>query len=219
MRKKKLYIFLLLIFIGMGIFFVLRPRGNDMKNISVPDDYVVYNLGKTIDFTDDGNSLDFIAVSDAWGGQESTHRCINSSTAHIKLFVPDMGGSDLRFTIDLYGIYAPDEKCQDISVFANNTQIAQWCVPRHDIFSAVIPASILSDGLIDIRLDIAKPYTSNIDFITRGAAVREITLEKIRGNQTKKKISRWVQDKLFGNKPMPEYGMQNKESETKTNAK
>ena len=198
MRKKKLYICFLLIFIGTCLIFMLRPRGNDMKTVSVPDGYAVYKLGKTIDFAADGNSLDFVPVSDAWGGQEARHRCINAKTAHIKLFVPDMDDSDLRLTIDLYGVYAPDEKCQDISVFANDTQIAHWCVPRHDVFSAKIPSSVLSDDTIDIRFDIAKPYTSDIDFITRGAAVREITLERIRGNKTKKKISLWFQKIMWG---------------------
>ena len=215
---KKIYLILfivLFLILGGGLYFMFGRSGT----YNVPAGYKLYNIGQTIDFSRDGNSAKFVDTKMGWGGQETKHRCFVGSNAELSLYVPDITAQQVQLFVHATGVFKPDTKCQNIDVYVNDTLVEQWCMGSRDIYVATIPANIITSDALNIRFVIESPYVSPIDARPLGAAVREIYLEKKFAQKTRKKVSRWVQDKLFGNKPMPEYGMQNKESETKTNAK
>ena len=216
--SKKIYFILsilVLLVLGCGAYLIWGRTGS----YNVPAGYALYNIGQIIDFSRDGNSAEFIDKKLGWGGQETKHRCFVGSNAELSLYVPDITAQQVQLFVHAAGVFKPDTKCQNIDVYVNDTLVEQWCMDSRDIYVATIPANIITSDALNIRFVIESPYVSPIDARPLGAAVREIYLEKKFAQKTRKKISRWVQDKLFGNKPMPEYGMQNKESETKTNAK
>ncbi len=212
-KKTKIILFISVIILVVTVaFVVLRPNPSVYDPSSVPEGYVVYTPGEVIDFSQTGNSLNFAPADGRWGAQELKHRCITAKTAELKLFIPGGAGSDFRFGIEASGVYDPEDGCQKITVYANDVQIADWCMGRRSEYTVMIPAKIMQDNHINIRFEVAKPYISDVDVRTLGAAVRQIYLDKLVGQQTKRKISLWIQQKMWGghvenpyntNKPEP----------------
>lgn len=196
---------------GLYMFFGANTSTHSIKNMQ--PGYVKYNTGDEIVFNETGNSADYIAGNIGWGKQEPKHRCIVGKNAELKLFVADADGSDMRLLFNAFGTRAVDEKCQYITVYANDTKITEWCAASRDIYTAIIPGTLITDGNLHIRFDIAKPFVGETDKRPLGAAVRAITLEKMRGNQTKKKLSLWLQNKLWGGRVQNTYVTDNNETE------
>lgn len=212
-KKTKIILFISVIILVVTVaFVVLRPNPSVYDPSSVPEGYVVYTPGEVIDFSQTGNSLNFAPDDGRWGAQEPKHRCITAKTAELKLFIPDGAGSDFRFGIEASGVYDPEDGCQKITVYANDVQIADWCMGRRSEYTVMIPAKIMQDNHINIRFEVAKPYISDVDVRTLGAAVRQIYLDKLVGQQTKRKISLWIQQKMWGGHVENPY---NTKSETK----
>ena len=174
----------------------LMPKTDVTHATDIRPGYVSYDIAQDIVFAQDGNSGDFVRGNIGWGGQEPKHRCIVGKTAEMKLFIYNSDNSDLRLILNAFGVYSPDTKCQEITVYANDVSVAQLCVASRDLYTAIIPAKLIPDGHLHLRFDVAEPYV--VDNRLLGAAVRGITFEKMRGNQTKKKLSLWLQNKLWG---------------------
>lgn len=216
MKKIYLILFIVLFLIfGGGLYFMFGRS----DNYTVPPGYKLYHIGQTIDFSRDGNSAKFVDTKMGWGGQEAKHRCFVGDSVELPLYIPNVANQQILLYVHASGVFKPGNECQNITVYVNDSLVEEWCMDSRDIYTAIIPANLITSDKLNIRFAIETPYVSPANSRPLGAAVREIYLEKKFAQKTRKKISRWVQDKLFGNKPMPEYGMQNKESETKTNAK
>ena len=150
-----------------------------------------------IDFTKSGNSAKYINVQDGWGGQEPKWRCTVGDNSTVKLYVKDGQNTQLMLRISGFGVYdRANSHSQKITVFANDTEIGQWDVAGNDTYSAKIPASVMTDNTLIIRLDIADPYVSNVDIRPLGMAVREIVVGKNFAGKTKIKIGKWLKNKL-----------------------
>lgn len=213
MRKRtKIILFISVIaIIAVVAYAFLRPVNVLYDPSAVRDGCVVYTPGEVIDFSQTGNSRTFAPADGRWGGQEPKHRCITAKTAELKLFIPGGAGADFRFGIEASGVYDPEDGCQKITVFANDVQIADWCMARRSEYTAMIPANIMQDNHVNIRFEVAKPYVGETDIRTLGAAVRQIYLDKLVGQQTKRKISLWIQQKLWGGPVENPYNTNNPE--------
>lgn len=157
-----------------------------------------YILGTPIVFARDGNSNDYIQKSNGWGGQEPEHRCMQGSTTILNLYVPDSVGANLRLTVDGFGVYDPADGYQTIDVYANDTHLITWRVANDGPFMADIPNTVVTDGTLILRFEIAKPYTPPVDTRKLGMAVREIVIDRVFGAQTKRKIGIWVKNNIMG---------------------
>ncbi len=212
--KKTVLIFISFILVACCVLWCAFLSTPGKQNNMVPrDGFITYHTADTILFNQSGNSDQYISGNVGWGAQEPKHRCIVGKHSELKLFVADADGSDLRLLFNGFGARAPDTPCQDITVYANNTVVAQWCAASRDIYTAIIPGTLVPDGNLHIRFDIANPYVSENDPRPLGAAVREITLEKMHGNQTKKKLSLWLQKRLWGGPVQNPYALNNATTE------
>jgi hypothetical protein len=63
-------------------------------------------------------------------------------------------------------------------------------------YSVRIPSYLMKDGSLDIQFFTDKPYTSKKDPRPLGMAVRNIIIKKQIGGQTKRKIGKWIKNKL-----------------------
>ena len=205
--KRKIIIIsaVLLLGICLGGYFIFRPNVVESIPGEIGPGYVLYSVGTKITFNRGGNSADYTLRHPGWGGQEPEHRCIVGNVAELKLFVSDADGRDLRIKVDGFGVFAPDEKCQNITVYANDTLIDKWCMRRPDIYTATIPASVMPNGALHIRFDVEKPYVSEVDVRALGAAVRGVSIHALNGQQTKKQLSRWIQKKIWGDRAKNPY--------------
>lgn len=198
-KKTKIILFISIIILVVTVAFVmLRPNPSVYDPSSVPEGYVVYTPGDIIDFSQSGNSRTFAPEDGRWGGQEPKHRCITAKTAELKLFIPGGAGADFRFGVEAAGVYPPEDTCQKIKLYANNTEVADWCMGRRNEYTVIIPGRLVKDNTLNIRFEVAKPYISDVDVRTLGAAVRKIYLDKLVGQRTKRKISLWIQQKMWG---------------------
>ena len=212
-KTKKIFLIISVITIVCVTGLVWLLNSVSFGSSSVPDGYVVYNSGKVIDFSKDGNSRDFAPVDGAWGGQEPKHRCITAKTAELKLFVPDADGADMRLSVNAFGVYNPIDPCQYVTVYVNDTNLTKWCMANRDVYTVIIPAKLVKDGALHITFEIANPYVNDVDVRTLGAAVREIRIEKLIGQQTKKKLSLWLQKKIWGKPAENPYADENAQPE------
>lgn len=213
MRKQtKILLFIcavIVILIGAVLFF--NKQGYDRS--SIPDGYVVYSAGDIIDFARDGNSMEYAPADGKWGAQEPKHRCITAKTAELKLFVPDADGADMRLSVNAFGVYNPIDPCQYVTVYVNDTNLTKWCMANRDVYTVIIPAKLVKDGALHITFEIANPYVNDVDVRTLGAAVREIRVDKLLGQQTKKKLSLWLQKKIWGKPAENPYADENAQPE------
>lgn len=157
-----------------------------------------YILGTPITFKEGGNSAEFVKTADGWGGQEPEHRCMQGSTTILNLYVPDSVGANLRLTVDGFGVYDPADGYQTIDVYANDTHLITWRVANDGPFMADIPNTVVTDGTLILRFEIAKPYTPPVDTRKLGMAVREIVIDRVFGAQTKRKVGIWVKNNIMG---------------------
>ena len=82
---SKMYKFLLVLLITLIVLlagwfiykkvYVLSMR-QDIKETAIDTSvFKPYILGERIDFSEQGNSTEYVKISDGWGGQEPEHRC------------------------------------------------------------------------------------------------------------------------------------------------
>lgn len=205
LKKYKVLLFLLIVAcICVGGLFAYKQ----LYTVSVKKDiastavdtsvFRPYILGKEIDFSETGNSADYVSVKDGWGGQEPAHRCAVGSETIMRLYIPDSTGATLRLIVDAFGVFPPKtDKYQEITIFANDIEIGVWHVGFDGPFNIEIPSDIITDNTLTLRFVPAKPYSPPPDVRKLSMAVKTVKIEKIFGAQTKKKIGKWVKENLM----------------------
>lgn len=157
-----------------------------------------YILGTNISFARNGNSAEYINVSDGWGGQEDVHRCALGNTSVLRLYIPDGAGTTLRLTVDAFGVFAPKiYDSQKITVYANDNMVTVWYVGYDGPFSVVIPDWIMIDNTLVLRFEAAAPYAPPPDKRKISMAVKNIVIEKIYGARIKREIGLWIKNNLM----------------------
>ncbi len=205
LKKYKVLLFLLIVAcICVGGLFAYKQLytvsvKKDIASTAV-DTYVFrpYILGKEIDFSETGNSADYVSVKDGWGGQEPEHRCAVGVETIMRLYIPDSTGAALRLIVDAFGVFPPKtDKYQEVTVYANDEKLGEWRVGLDGPFVIEIPNGIIKDNTLTLRFMAAKPYSPPPDVRKLSMAVREIKIERILGAQTKKKIGKWIKYNLM----------------------
>ncbi len=193
---------LAVILIGWGVYTVSYniKLKNDIENTSVDTKtFKPYMLGDAIDFSETGNSSDFVKTSDGWGGQEPEHRCAVGNSTVMRLYIPDSVGSDLRLRLDAFGVYPPDTATyQEFTIFANDVKIGVLRVGHDGPFSIDIPNGIITDNTLTLRFVPAGTYSPPPDTRKLSMAVREIKIDGVLGAQTKRKIGKWIKENIMG---------------------
>ena len=165
-----------------------------------------YIPGTTISFARGGNSADYVRTTDGWGGQEDEHRCTVGKSTIVRMYIPDATDSYLQLVVDAFGVYpAKFTTYQQITVFANDTEIAVWRVGSDGPFVVDIPSSIITDNTLTLRFDAARPYSPPGDRRKLGMAVRSIKIDRIFAGHTKQKIGRWIKKNIMDGGIRQEY--------------
>lgn len=190
------------ILMGWGIYSVsynMRLR-NDIENTSIDiKKFKPYILGDKIDFSESGNSSDFIEMNDGWGGQEPEHRCAVGNATVMRLYIPDSIGRDLRLSLDAFGVYPPDTATyQEFTIFANDVKIGVLRIGHDGPFSIDIPNGIITDNTLVLRFVPAGTYSPPPDTRKLSMAVRGIEIDSVLGAQTKRKIGKWIKNNIMG---------------------
>lgn len=205
---SKMYKFLLVLLITLIVLlagwfiykqvYVLSMR-QDIKETAIDTSvFKPYILGERIDFSEQGNSTEYVKISDGWGGQEPEHRCAVGKNTVMKLYIPDSIDASLRLTVDAFGVFPPKtDKYQEVTVYANDEKLGEWRVGLDGPFVIEIPNGIIKDNTLTLRFMAAKPYSPPPDVRKLSMAVREIKIERILGAQTKKKIGKWIKYNLM----------------------
>ncbi len=158
-----------------------------------------YILGTKISFAEGGNSADFVKTSDGWGGQEPEHRCAVGTQTVMRLYIPEGSGTPLRIVMDGFGVYpVKTATYQKVTIFANDVEIGVWHVGLDGPFSMDIPSSVMVDNKLTLRFVPESPYSPPPDVRKLSMAVKEIKIDKIFGAQTKRKIGKWLKEKVMG---------------------
>ena len=200
MKKIKLFLIIgIVLCILAGVAVYLFQSDGTWPNSKVVDTSVFkpYIPNTEIIFNQNGNSDDFITTADGWGGQEPKHRCMIGKQIDLNLYVKDGKNSPLILGVYGFGVFDSTKYTeQEITVFANGTEIEKWPVTRNDEYTASIPAYLMKDDTLKLRFVIREPYTPNGDTRKIGMAVKKITLTKKVAGRTRVKIGKWIKDKL-----------------------
>ena len=181
---------------AVGMFFVDNLAWTHGANVDL-NVYKPYVPNTEIDFKKSGNSDKYIDMKNGWGGQEPKWRCIVGDNAEMKLYVKDGKDTQLVLRIMGFGVFDKEtEQFQKITVYANDTEIETWNVAGNDYYTAKIPAAVMTDNTLVVRLAVDKPFVSNFDSRPLGMAVKEIMVGKNFANKTKIKIGKWLKNQL-----------------------
>ena len=203
MSKKIIFLLAGLLTLVLGGIILLFSSGDDawLKNATVDlSEYRPYVLNTDIDFTKDGNSVKYISSDYGWGGLEPKWRCTVGKESIVKLYIKDAKNTDLVVNVYGFGVFDyKTEKNQKITVFANGTEIGGWDVGDNSGYSLKIPNSVMVDNSLTLKFVIDKPYVSAFDSRPLGMAVRQMNVRKQFANKTKRKIGKWLKDKINNN--------------------
>lgn len=170
--------------------YILYIQSPDKTFPSDTGEYKPYIMGEQITFSIDGNSDLFVNRNDGWGEQEQIYRCTVSPDVSIKLYINN-DEKYVKLKVLAAGSFPEPYKSQEVTVFANNKQIATWDVGLQDWYEATIPASLIPDNKIELRFNMAHPYTPDGDTRKLGMIVSEIKLDTMHLIKTKKNITQW----------------------------
>lgn len=198
MFSKLKYILAGVIFSLMLVFgYVFMVSSDNTWGKNINKEFKPYKPNTEIYFDKDGNTKQYIETKNGWGGQEPKWRCTVGKESVIKLYIKDGMDTPLILNVSGFGVYDhKNDKYQKITLFANDKEITQWNISGDKKYVANIPASIMKDNYLTLRFVIDKPYVSDVDTRALGMAVKQINLRKDIGNKTKKKIGKWLKDKL-----------------------
>lgn len=203
MSKKTIFLLIGLVALVLGGIVLFFTSGDDawLKNATVDlSEYRPYVLNTDIDFDEGGNSAKYIFENDGWGGQEPKWRCTVGKESTVKLYIKDAQNMDLVVNVYGFGVFDyKNEKNQKITVFANGTEIGSWDVGDNSKYSLKIPNSVMVDNSLTLKFVIDKPYVSAFDSRPLGMAVRQMNVRKQFANKTKRKIGKWLKDKINNN--------------------
>ena len=198
MKKIKLFLIIgIVLCILAGVAVYLFQSDGTWPNSKVVDTSVFkpYIPNTEIIFNQNGNSDDFITTADGWGGQEPKHRCMIGKQIDLNLYVKDGKNSPLILGVYGFGVFNPVKyQYQEITVFANGTEIEKWHVSNRDEYTASIPAYLMKDDTLNLRFVAHEPHLQHNRQLAM--AVQKITLTKKVAGRTRVKIGKWIKDKL-----------------------
>jgi hypothetical protein len=194
LNKIKKHKILLLILAGLVVYvlYILSPDKNFPLDTG---EYKPYILGQNIHFNTQGNSDLFVSKTNGWGDQEAKYRCTVDPDVYMKLYVNN-DDTAIELNVLAAGSFPEPYKSQEVAVFVNGTQIATWDVSFKEWYSATIPASLIQDNKIEIRFNMARPYTPDGDTRKLGMIVSKIKLNKLYFLESKKQLKNWILKQL-----------------------
>ncbi|MFQ6729580.1 MAG: hypothetical protein ACLRFK_00795 [Alphaproteobacteria bacterium] len=200
MKRIKLFLIIGIILCALvGITVYLSQLGDTWPNDKSVDTNIFkpYIPNTEIIFSRDGNSSEYILMQNGWGGQEPKHRCMIGKQIDLNLYVKNGKNSPLILGVSGFGVFDTTKYSnQEITVFANGTQIDTWHVSKKEEYTASIPAYLMKDDTLNLRFVIHEPYTPKGDTRKIGMAVQRITLTKKIAGRTRVKIGKWLKNKL-----------------------
>ena len=203
MSKKLRFLLIGLAVLLLGGIVWFFSSGDDtwLKNATVDlSEYRPYVLNTDIEFNQDGNSVKYISSDYGWGGVEPKWRCTVGKESVVKLYIKDAKNTALVLNVYGFGVFNyKTEKNQKITVLANGTEIGEWAVGDNSKYSLKIPDSVMVDNSLTLKFVIDKPYVSAFDSRALGMAVRQMNIRKQFANKTKRKIGKWLKDKINNN--------------------
>lgn len=204
MKKIKLFIIIgvaLCVLAGIAVY-LFQSDGTWPNSKSVDTNvFKPYIPNTEITFNKEGNSSEYILMQNGWGGQEPKHRCMIGKQIDLNLYVKDGKNSPLILGVYGFGVFDRAKYTeQEITVFANGTQIDKWKVVNKEEYTASIPAYLMKDDTLNLRFVIREPYTPTGDTRKIGMAVQKITLTKKIAGRTRVKIGKWLKNKLAEDK-------------------
>jgi hypothetical protein len=198
MKKIKLFIIISIVLCVLtGIVVFLFQSGDTWPNSKIVDTSVFkpYIPNTEIVLDKDGNSSEYILMQNGWGAQEPTHRCMIGKQIDLNLYIKDGKNSPLILGVYGFGVFNPVKyQYQEITVFANGTEIEKWHVSNRDEYTASIPAYLMKDDTLNLRFVAHEPHLQHNRQLAM--AVQKITLTKKVAGRTRVKIGKWVKEKL-----------------------
>lgn len=180
-----------LLIISCTAWFFYNKNQNWYKGIDLGENKP-YVLGTEILFENGGNSKDFVYHKDGWGGQEEKFRCTVGKDTIMNLYIKNGASANLKMVITGFGIFPSKKQHQDIEVYANETKVKDLQVGDKATYVVQIPANVMVDNKLSVRLHIPHPYTPSYSNRKLGMCVSSMTIDADRGIETKRKISRWI---------------------------
>lgn len=199
MFSKFKYIFFIIFILLISVFIFMFYNNNWMKNTGVDlSVYKPYKFNTEINFNQNGNTKDYIKYEDGWGGQEEIYRMNMGKESIIRLYIKDGKNKDILLQLDCLGIFNLDkEKFQTITLVANGKEVKKWEMPyEFKSYYALIPSDLMQDNTLVLNFITDKPYASPTDSRLRGMAVTKIILKNVSVSKTKKKIAKYIKEKL-----------------------
>lgn len=154
-------------------------------------EYVPYVLGQVIDFTENGNSKNFIKETDGWGNQEQKYRCTVKKDIFTRLYVKNEGQA-VKFSVYASGSFPAPDLYQRVIVSINGKNYTHWDVSFKDWYDVIIPASMIQENKLEVRFYVTKPYVIKGDTRELGMIVEKIKLKRVYGQQTRLKLRNWL---------------------------
>lgn len=199
--KYALVIIVILLITSLCLIFFTSNNKNWIKNADVDlSVYRPYVLNTEINFNHKGNSKKYIKQEDGWGGQEKEYRINRGKESKIKLYIKDGKNKDILLNMHSFGLFDQNKyKFQTITLTANDTEIQKWEINyESNNYSATIPASVMKDNTLVLTFLIKDPYiyVSENDSIPIGIAIKKMVLKNYSTSETKKKVAKWLKNKL-----------------------
>ena len=180
-----------------------RKLGFAMKKLTVlavdarnPEDFAYVQIGKEISFKRNGNSQKYIG--DGWSGPEQHFTWTDGNDAYVNMFVENVANKNLQLNVYAKAIFDETDKNQKVTVFVNDTELTTWEMWREsNIYSVLLPESVVGDGALKIRFHIHKPHKLKSDTRDLGMSVKTIDVSRFVSAKYKIKIARWIKNTLL----------------------
>lgn len=203
MKKKLLFIILGIVFL-LVMAFVFWGYKN--TNSEILQNNSNYRVGQIIDFTAAGNSRAY--KGKGWAEPEEKFTWTDGKDAYVNLLLETARAKKLQLNVLGRGIFDSNDKCQNVTVYVNNSELTTWCISRDDDnYTVAIPQNVLKDGAIQIRFHIDKPVVLKTDPRHLGFNVKNMYISQPFAAEYKVKIARWIKNKVLKSsdaKPSPD---------------
>ncbi|MFZ4520873.1 MAG: sulfatase-like hydrolase/transferase [Bacteroidales bacterium] len=124
--------------------------------------HLVYQVGRTILFSREGNSEADPFLLNGWSWQEPTHRWTDGALAGLRVQLESMPTHNLILRLWGQGYYDPIRKeYQKVSVRVNGKLVAEWVLRQEGYYDAPIELATVSGGLLNIEFMMSNPRAPN----------------------------------------------------------
>ena len=197
MKKKLWFIISGMVFLLVIVFAFLFLKNTNSESLQDNlNGYQTYRIGQTINFAANGNSQKYIGKG--WSGAEQKFTWTDGKDAYVNLFLANAKDKKLQLNVFGYGIFGSNDKCQNITVYINNSELTTWCVSHNDDnYMVEIPQNVINDGANQIRFHIDKPVVLKNDPRHLGFNVKSMYISHPFAAEFKIKIARWIKNKVL----------------------